>query len=166
MSIVLRSAWCVKLRLIIKYSCTVYKHTGLNIYEEWNRQDSNTYLLIYSMQHSPSWEANWFAASQKIPWILWNPKVHYHIHKFPPSVSILSQPNPVHTPHATSWRSILILSFHLRLGLPSGLFPSGFPTSPPPIRAQCHTHLIILVRQQLNYKMEAQTAWWVNFIKE
>jgi len=31
-------------------------------------------------------------------------------------------------PHPTSWRSVLILSTHLRLGLPSGLFPSGFPT--------------------------------------
>jgi len=31
-------------------------------------------------------------------------------------------------PHPTSWISILILSTHLRLGLPSGLFPSGFPT--------------------------------------
>ena len=28
-------------------------------------------------------------------------------------------------PHPTSWRSILILSTHLRLGLPNGLFPSG-----------------------------------------
>ena len=31
-------------------------------------------------------------------------------------------------PHPTSCRSILILSTHLRLGLPSGLFPSGFTT--------------------------------------
>ena len=31
-------------------------------------------------------------------------------------------------PHPTSWRSFLILFFHLRLGPPSDLFPSGFPT--------------------------------------
>ena len=30
--------------------------------------------------------------------------------------------------HPTSWRSFLILSTHLRLGLPSGLLPSGFPS--------------------------------------
>ena len=34
-------------------------------------------------------------------------------------------------PHPTSWRSILILSSHLRLGLPSGLFPLKFPHQNP-----------------------------------
>ena len=33
------------------------------------------------MEQSPSWEANWFSASQEISHILWNPKVHYHIYK-------------------------------------------------------------------------------------
>jgi len=50
------------------------------------------------MVQSPSWEANWFAASPEIPRISQNPKVHYRTHKRPPPVSILSQPNPVHIP--------------------------------------------------------------------
>ena len=42
----------------------------------------------------------------------------------------LSWASPIQSiyPHPTSTRSILILSTHLRLGLPSGLFPSGFST--------------------------------------
>jgi len=55
-------------------------------------------MLTYSMQQSPSWEANRFPASQEIPRILWNPKVHYLIQNCPPPVHILSQLDPVHTP--------------------------------------------------------------------
>ena len=36
------------------------------------------------MVQSPSWEANWFAASQEIPRISQNPKAHYRTHKRPP----------------------------------------------------------------------------------
>jgi hypothetical protein len=72
----------------------------------------HTYLLIYSMEKSPSWEAKQFAASQKIPCILWNPKVYYRIHKRPPPVPILSQIYPVHAPTS------LFLKIHLNIILP------------------------------------------------
>jgi hypothetical protein len=102
------------------------------------------------MEQRPYWKANSFSASQEITRILWNPKVQYHIHKSPPPVSIPSQLNSVHAPNPTSWRSIQILSSHLRLGLPSGRLPSGSPTNilyAPVfslIRATWLAHLILL----------------------
>jgi len=48
------------------------------------------YLITNSMVQSPSWDANWFAASQEIPHISRNPKVHYRTHKRPTPVSIIS----------------------------------------------------------------------------
>ena len=86
------------------------------------------YLLTHSMVQSPSWAANWFAASQEISRVFTEPKGSL------PHSSVrhlsLSWASPIQStyPHPTSWRSILILSTHLRLGLPSGSFP---PASPP-----------------------------------
>ena len=102
------------------------------------------------MVQSPSWEANWFAASQEIPRISRNPKVHYRTHKCPPTVPILGQPNPVHIPtsHLLEIRRNIInpsmpMSPQCTLSL---RFPHQDPIHPlsSPIRATCPAHLILL----------------------
>ena len=112
---------------------------------EWNLP-----ILTYSMVQSPSWEANWFAASQEIPRISRNPMVHYRTHKRPPPVSILGQPNPAHIPTSH------FLEIHPNIIHPSTprspqwFLPSGFPTKTlytplsSPIRATCPAHFILL----------------------
>ena len=72
-------------------------------------------------------------------------------HSQVPTTCPIPEPTPSspHNPH-TSWRSLLILSSHLGLRLPSGLLPSGFHTRTlcttlsTPIRATCPAHLIPL----------------------
>jgi hypothetical protein len=65
-------------------------------------------------------------------------------------------PSSPHNPHLTSWKSILILSSHLRLGLPNGLFPSDFPTR---TRITYYLPYMYLILGFVN------TAWWYSIYR-
>ena len=75
------------------------------------------------MKQSPSWEVNWFSASQEIPHIVWNPKVHYRIYKCPPTVPVPIQIDPVHAPTSH------LLKIHLNTNLQSMLGSSKWSLS-------------------------------------
>ena len=109
------------------------------------------------MVESPSWEPNWFAASQEIPRISRNPKVHYRTHKCPPPVPILGQPNPVHIPTSH------LLQIHPNIIHPSMprspqwslslRFPHQDPICPPLLThsATCPAHLIFSILSPAQY---------------
>jgi hypothetical protein len=63
------------------------------------------------MELSPSREPANCAATQELPSILWNPNVHYCVHKSPPLVLIMSQINPIHT--IPSYLSKILLTFQV-----------------------------------------------------
>jgi hypothetical protein len=109
-----------------------------------------TYLLT---ELSPSWEAANCAATQELPSILYNPEVHYRVHKRPPPIPILSQIDPVHTTSShyskmhfnvvhppTSWSSKWCFSLWL-----SDQYPTYKYIPLLTIRAKYPAHIILLL---------------------
>jgi hypothetical protein len=62
-----------------------------------HRNASLQFLLdITNSMEQINWEANCHSANQEIPLLVWNPKVHYLVHKSPLLVPVLRQMNVVH----------------------------------------------------------------------
>jgi hypothetical protein len=105
--------------------------------------DELLHLLTQSMEQSPFSVANQSSASQEIPCILWNVKVHCHVYKCLPLVPVLSQINPIHAPsHPTSQKihlNIILLSTHGSSKWALSLrFPHQNPVYTSPLPHTCH----------------------------
>jgi hypothetical protein len=77
----IEDAWCLKVKIVI---C------------DRRQNDFRTVEPTNTLEQSPSWESNRSSARQEIPRVVRNQKIHYHIHKCPPSFRVLSQINPAH----------------------------------------------------------------------
>jgi len=103
--------------------------------------DAVSHIVTNYMVQSLALEAVSLSASQ-IPCFLWDPDVHYRIHKCPPPVPLLSQINSVYASHHAYLKSLLILSSRLCPGLTRGLCASGLPHYNPistcPLPGTCH----------------------------
>jgi hypothetical protein len=95
-----------------------------NIYTANLVRVSNNYIITNFMELSPSWEAASCAAIQELPNIVWQPEG-----SLPCSQEPSTCPYPESDQSSPHHPILSILFTHLRLSLPSGLFPSGFPTS-------------------------------------
>ena len=131
------SSWSLFTQICLCLLSRVARCSALNGQDMQNP----TQTLTYIMQQIHG-EANSFLASQEILRILWNTGIHCHVSYSRPPARTLSQTNPFQACPLYSLTSILKLSSHLLLDLPSDLFPATPCLRFPSLLSLSHASLV------------------------
>ena len=132
---------------------------------KYSPQNCHYYYYYYCRRRRAGLKLYAVEDSQEMARIVWNPKVHYRIHKCPPPVPILNQIDPVYTPtsHCPKFHynpPIYAWAFQ------AASFPSGFhiqnPVCTSTLRNMCYMH-----RQSHSYRFyyPNNIGWGVQIIK-
>ena len=138
------------------YSCLSYRSAYVFIY-------LFVYLFIYLtnfIQQNSTWQSDSSSDSQQIPHVLWNPKVYHRAHNSLSLFLNLRQDESL----SFHYKAIVILSSHLRQGLPNGVVSSHFPTknmyypSPPYVPNAQPITLLSLGDQHTTWKSSLRSS--------
>jgi len=123
-----------------------------------------TNLLTHSLLEWSSFLSNSFLAMQETPCILWNLKVHYHVHQ------CVTSPNP-QPDESTPQSPIEFFNIHFYITFPSicrlskCFLSFRFPHQNP-LHFSSHLHVSDGLQPLITYcLMWSHNAWWVQILK-
>ena len=129
-------------KLTILYLTYIHMASASNLISDQGVLDwSLSWLLFTPFKHVQGLLLTPTHSHSMSPHTVWKPKVHYHIHKRPPHVPILSQSNPVHVLPSHFLKMHFNIIPHLYLGLSSGLSSSCLPPKPC-MRLSCSPYVL------------------------
>jgi hypothetical protein len=115
--------------------CFLFKYPWVFIHRKCiyrSFKQFNAHFLLRASRFCSKKSNNWKADSRsvfKVPHLLWNPTVHYRVHKGPIPGPTLSQLNPVHTLTPTSFRIQFIIIYLVSTPASFKWPLSGLPTN-------------------------------------
>jgi len=142
---------CYSLNILILNSCIEILHRLYNLHSK-----SLGLSVTPNNYNYMGWEAsNSHSYSQEIPWLSWNPKVHYRVHMTRPQVSILSWLKPVYNfpVYFSGIHSNTIITSTPKSSDSLLVFRAKFYTFLISVRAAWPAHLILVLITVTN-------IWW------
>jgi len=110
-------------------------------------------ILTNSMEQSPYWEASSCSASQEVSRILNKTRNCISFSTKPRHLYLSGARSILFTPsHVTSLKHVLVSPSHLRLYLPSCLFPSGSSVCFSPLPLYCYPNIYFPVFEMVAFK--------------